>query len=175
MNFFELCNKYNEGEKLSFVFFWNIRDNNEEFSNWYPSKFIVDGISYWCVEQYMMAQKAKLFDDYETLSEIMQSKYQKEIKALGRKVHNFDSKIWDENKEKIVYEGNFAKFSQNPNLRQKLLDTKDAILAEASPFDKIWGIGLSERDGVIIYNPNNWQGENLLGFILMKVRKELKK
>ena len=175
MNLLELCKKYNEGEKVSFVFFWNIREENEEFSNWYPSNFVVNGVLYWCVEQYMMAQKAELFGDFEILSEIMQSKYQKEIKALGRKVRNFTSDIWNENKERIVYEGNLAKFTQNTKLREKLLNTGDKILAEASPFDKIWGIGLGVKDGKMIYNPNEWNGDNLLGFILMKVRDNLEK
>lgn len=174
MDIKDLCERYNKGEKLSYVFFWGENYENGFLSNWLPCKFIVDNVEYWCTEQYMMAKKAELFGDSEVQSEIMSSKNQKEIKDLGRKVHNFDSELWDKNKIKIVYEGNLAKFSQNESLKVKLLNTCDGILAEASPYDKIWGIGRSVKDGEIIKNPNNWVGQNLLGFTLMDVREALK-
>lgn len=174
MDIKDLCERYNKGEKLSYVFFWGENYENGFLSNWLPCKFIVDNVEYWCTEQYMMAKKAELFGDSEVQSEIMLSKNQKEIKDLGRKVHNFDSELWDKNKIKIVYEGNLAKFSQNESLKVKLLNTCDRILAEASPYDKIWGIGRSVKDGEIIKNPNNWVGQNLLGFTLMNVREALK-
>ena len=66
-------------------------------------------------------------------------------------------------------EGNRAKFAQHPNLRRFLLDTGNRILVEASPVDKIWGIGLAQDDPRA-QNPLQWQGLNLLGFALMKVR-----
>lgn len=174
MDIKDLCERYNKGEKLNYVFFWGENYENGFLSNWLPCKFIVDNVEYWCTEQYMMAKKAELFGDSEVQSEIMLSKNQKEIKDLGRKVHNFDSELWDKNKIKIVYEGNLAKFSQNESLKVKLLNTCDRILAEASPYDKIWGIGRSVKDGEIIKNPNNWVGQNLLGFTLMNVREALK-
>ena len=88
----------------------------------------------------------------------MASKKQKEIKDLGRKVHNFDGTVWDKNKISIVLDGNLAKFSQNEKLKSMLLSTGDKILVEASPYDKIWGIGRSVRDGVNLKIPTNWLG-----------------
>lgn len=168
----ELCKRYNEGENFDFLFFWHSRSY---LSNWYPIEFTIDNITYWCVEQYMMAEKARLFNDIEILNQIMESKNQKEIKSLGRKVHAFNEILWNNNKENIVFKGNLAKFSQNEILRNYIISTKDRILVEASPYDKIWGIGLSvDNDSGKIKNPNNWKGLNLLGFTLMKVREQLK-
>ena len=173
MNQAELFLRCNSGEIFDYVFFWGEKYENGFLSNWYPCEFEVDGVKYWCTEQYMMAKKAELFNDSEVQAEIMSSKKQKEIKDLGRKVRNFNSEIWDKNKERIVFEGNFAKFSQNETLKSMLLKTGNKVLAEASPYDKIWGIGRSVRDGWNLKNPNNWLGDNLLGFILMKVRENL--
>jgi ribA/ribD-fused uncharacterized protein len=114
----------------------------------------------------------ELFGDNEVQAEIMASKNQKEIKDLGRKVRNFDGVIWDKNKKSIVFDGNLAKFSQNEKLKFMLLSTGDKILVEASPYDKIWGIGIGPDDP----NKNDmskWQGENLLGQIWSEIRKEL--
>ena len=173
MNITELVLKYQAGEIFDYVFFWGEKYENGFLSNWYPCEFIVDNVKYWCTEQYMMAKKAELFGDSEVQAEIMASKNQKEIKDLGRKVHNFDGTVWDKNKKSIVLDGNLAKFSQNEKLKSMLLSTGDKILVEASPYDKIWGIGRSVRDGVNLKIPTNWLGENLLGFILMEVREKL--
>ena len=138
-------------------------------SNWYPSNFTVDDITYWCTEQYMMAKKAELFGDSRIYAKIMSSDNQREIKALGRQISGFDEHIWCQNRERIVYEGNYAKFTQNDKLMNYLIKQKDKILVEASPYDRIWGVGLSAEDNAIL-NPNYWQGQNLLGFVLMQVR-----
>ena len=143
-------------------------------SQWWLCDFTVDGIKYNCMEQFMMAGKAALFDDTKILTEIMHSKDQKYIKSLGRKIKGFDSTVWNKHKFSIVYQGNLAKFSQNEDLKQFLISTKDTILAEASPYDAIWGIKLSENERKA-YNPNTWNGENLLGFALMQVRDEVRK
>lgn len=166
----ELCKKYNEGEIFDFLFFWHSRSY---LSNWYTLGFIVDNIEYWCVEQYMMAEKARLFQDYNILKKIMLSDNQKEIKTLGRKIQNFNQGLWDLTKKDIVFKGNLAKFSQNPELKNYLLLTGNHILVEASPYDKIWGVGLDAKD-IRIGNPNYWEGLNLLGFVLMDVREQLK-
>lgn len=94
-------------------------------------------------------------------------------KSLGRSVRNFDESMWSENRSSIVFDGNLAKFSQNPALASYLLDTKDRVLVEASPDDRIWGIGLSEDDRNV-RNPERWRGLNLLGFALMRVREHLR-
>lgn len=102
----------------------------------------------------------------------MRSNNPKEIKVLGRQVKNFDENIWKKNRYSIILNGNYAKFMQNEDLRLFLISTKDSILVEASPYDKIWGIGMSSNNENI-ENPLLWRGLNLLGFALMEVRDEL--
>lgn len=162
--------RYLEGEQLKFTFFFRDKDF---LSQWYLSNFTICGVEYNCMEQYMMAEKARLFGDIDSYYKILKSKSQREIKSLGRKVKGFDEKLWAENKIGIVVRGNLAKFSQNKYLLDKILSTGDSILVEASPYDRIWGVGLSQSDNKIL-NPNNWRGENLLGFSLMEVRNLLK-
>jgi len=117
----------------------------------------------------MFARKAILFNDMESYRKIMESNSPREQQKLGRLVKNFDQKIWDANKVGIVTLGNIFKFSQNEELKQILLSTKGTILVEASPFDKIWGVGLGVEDPNIT-NMSKWKGENLLGYILTNVR-----
>ena len=124
-------------------------------------------------EQAMMGCKASLMGDTDTEQAIYKTSNPKIIKQLGRKVKNFNQEIWDRNKEDIVYKINLAKFSQNPELRDFLLSTGDKLIVEASPYDKIWGIGLS-ADDPRSDNPSMWLGSNLLGKALMRVREELK-
>ena len=143
-----------------------------EFSQWYPSKFVIDGITYNNAEQYMMYQKALLFNDDEIADFILHATSSKMCKSLGRKDHNFDEAIWRQHRYKIVYDGNLAKFSQNENLKKRLCETT-GILAEANPLDNIWGIGLA-IDDVRASNMNTWQGLNLLGFCLTEIREVLK-
>jgi ribA/ribD-fused uncharacterized protein len=132
-----------------------------------------EGKRFICCEQYMMARKADLFGDAETLSKIMAASDPKSMKSLGRQVGNFNSAIWDSCKCGIVFSANCNKFLQNPSLLAYLLGTGNAILAEASPLDRIWGIGMA--DGEAAKDPTRWKGENLLGFILMDVRDELRR
>lgn len=169
----QLIQKNKEWKKDDFVFFWGHRPGRKVtktcFSQWYVIDFEVDGHKYNCAEQYMMAQKAWLFKDYEIFGRILDATDPQEIKALGREVRNFEPKIWNENKFRIVVKGNLGKFGGNPELKDFLLSTGDKIIVEASPYDKIWGIGM--KDGTPgIENPVNWKGENLLGFALMEVR-----
>ena len=156
-----------------FIFFWSGRKLSKVtkncFSQWYPSKFIVGGKEYQFAEQFMMAKKAELFNDVEILPQIMMASDARTIKRLGREVKNFDPAVWNEKKFEIVVQGNLAKFSQNHDLRDFILSTGDRILVEASPYDKIWGIGMNESSQDAIF-PERWKGQNLLGFALMKVR-----
>lgn len=154
-----------------FVFFWKLGHKNEEFSNWYPKAFVIEGIKYNCVEQYMMARKAILFGDIDIYKKIMASDDPGECKNQGKLVSNFEPTTWDSCKREIVFNANYAKFMQNPELMAKLKDTGNAVLAEASPFDTIWGIGMS-ADDPDARNPEEWNGENLLGGILMQIREE---
>lgn len=165
------------GRNLKFVYFWQHeagkdRNSKQCLSQWFPAKFTKDGFTYHSAEQYMMAQKALLFCDEEMFKQILIEKQLKVIKECGRKVRSFNEEVWQKNRFQIVYDGNYAKFSQNEDLKQFLISTNKKILVEASPYDKIWGIGLSESDPDI-ENIKKWKGLNLLGFALMKVRNDL--
>ena len=141
-------------------------------SQWYETSFEFDNIEYNCCEQFMMAQKAILFKDFETKDKIMQTKQPKEQKSLGRLVKNFDEDKWNKHADDIVYNGNLAKFSQNSELKQKLLETKNKIIVECSPYDSIWGNGLNITD--TLNTPiENWKGTNRLGKAIMEVRRTL--
>uniref|UniRef100_A0A6B2LN51 NADAR domain-containing protein n=1 Tax=Arcella intermedia TaxID=1963864 RepID=A0A6B2LN51_9EUKA len=143
-------------------------------SQWYlEAPFTVDGVEYNCCEQYMMAGKARLFKDEDMEILILGEYSPHSQKALGQKVRNFDQATWDANCRKIVEKGNLAKFQQNPELKEKLLATGDKILVEASPYDKIWGIGI-EGHHPDARNPKKWRGKNYLGQCLMAVRTTLK-
>ena len=121
----------------------------------------------------MMSQKALLFGDKEIFDEIMKATTPREYKDLGKKVKNFKQDVWDENKRKIVFKANLAKFTQNETLKNKLLSTGNKILIEASPYDNIWGVKLKKDDDRIL-DKSTWLGENLLGYILMDVRETIK-
>ena len=162
------------------VFFWGHRPSKNGIvtssclSQWYMAPFFVCDTQYCCMEQFMMASKARMFHDEETLAQILKSHDPQEIKKLGRKVRNFSSEAWDAGKYLIILNGNFRKFTQNPALRDYLLSTGEKTLVEASPYDTIWGVGLSAEDPCV-GNPRLWRGENLLGFALMEVRDEIAK
>lgn len=138
-------------------------------SQWYPCRFEVEGVTYTSAEQYMMAEKAKLFGDEEIRAEILNTDDPRMCKALGRKVKNFDKAVWDKEKEHIVRKGNTKKFLQNSALRNFLLSTGDKVLVEASPTDRVWGIGMGKNNPDAL-DPQKWRGQNLLGFALMNVR-----
>jgi len=169
--------KFQKKENIGFLFFWGhiVKEEITKacFSQWFPFQFEENGIKYQTAEHYMMAGKAKLFNDNETLEEILKSDSPNQVKNLGRKVKNFDPKLWDEQKYEIVKRGNFLKFSQNQKFKDFLLSTNDKILVEASPYDTIWGIGMLETDPKA-NDPLLWNGENLLRFALMEVRDLLK-
>ncbi|MCU4491724.1 NADAR family protein [Acinetobacter guillouiae] len=166
------------GQLFKYLCFWGHTPKQKGivdkscFSQWFPAKFEIDGVNYQSTEQYMMAQKAKLFNDEDIFQKILQTDDPKKIKALGRLVKNYQDEIWIAHRYEIVVQGNLAKFSQDSDLKEFLLGTSDQIIVEASPVDQIWGIGLA-ADHVNATNPNAWQGLNLLGFALMEVRKQL--
>lgn len=155
-------------ETEKYVLFWS-----GIYSNWYYSPFVINNEKYNCVEQYMMEQKARLCGDDEMANHIMRMTNPTEMKKAGRKVRNFNYKLWNQHKFNVVFAGCHAKFTQNPNLLEELLATGDKILVEASPYDKIWGIGLAE-DNPHAEDKNKWKGQNLLGEVLTKVKNELR-
>ena len=141
-------------------------------SQWFSCDFEIDGVTYNCTEQYMMAEKARFFEDavYEKL--IMEAHHPWDQKQFGKNVRGFDKEKWEAVARDIVYRGNYAKFKQNPGLEYELLDTKDECLVEASPTDRIWGVGLDQYDDAVL-DPKNWQGTNWLGEVIMKVREDI--
>ena len=147
-------------------------EENGYLSNWYLSKFEVEGIEYSSMEQYMMHQKAIYFKDETIADEIMKTDDPAVIKDLGRKVSNFNSTYWNGIRQIVVFRGIYAKFSQNEELAERLKSTGDAVLAECSFGDRIWGIGIS-LDDEDRFDISKWKGQNLLGFALMMVREQL--
>ena len=154
------------------ICFHLIDEPNGYLSNWYPSPFTLDGRSFSSVEQYMMHRKALTFGDTETAAAILATDNVGKIKALGRSVRNYDDTVWNGIRQIVVYKGLLEKFRQNPDLKRQLLATAPHILAECAMQDKIWGIGLSMHDEYR-FEPDLWEGQNLLGFTLMMVREEL--
>ena len=140
-----------------------------KLSNWNFSKFVVDGITYNCGEQYMMHQKALTFGDLETAKQIMSMVEPSVQKALGRKVTNFNQSVWDNVKYDLIKKGLRERFNQNPHLKELLLKDKGCVFVEASPVDRIWGIGFNESEAE--ENIDKW-GENLLGKILTDLSNE---
>lgn len=163
-----------------YLFFWGHQPSKDGkitktcFSQWWISNFECEGIEYKTAEHWMMAEKARLFNDLEVLQEILNVNSPADAKKLGRKVANYNEEKWLEKRYEIVKKGNFLKFSQNEELKAFLLSTTNEIIVEASPVDSIWGIGMAS-DHPDVNNPSKWKGLNLLGFALMEVRDELKK
>lgn len=152
------------------VCFHNPDEINGYLSNWFLSDFEKDGFKFSSMEQYMMYQKAVTFCDNGIAAKILNTHDVSKVKALGRSVKNYDDIVWNGMRQIIVYEGLLEKFQQNEELKEKLLSTGDDILAECAVQDKIWGIGLSMKDDKR-FDMKQWQGQNLLGFSLMRVRK----
>lgn len=149
-----------------FVFFYG-----GPFSQWYPQDMVVDGVVYCTAEQYMMAMKAEYFGDEDIKSKIMATKNPGDQKAFGRIVKGFDAEAWNAVSRGFVYKGNMAKFTDS-HMKRALLQTGNRELVEASPYDRIWGIGMSTAHEDIL-DKAKWRGTNWLGETLMKVRKDL--
>ncbi len=162
-------------EPEEFTFFWD-----GPFSQWHECYFEIEDVEYNCAEQYMMAEKARLFEDEETLELIMETDVPATQKALGRQVDGFEQHVWEDDDTEngrpycwnVVWQGNHAKFTQNDYLREALLATAGTTLVEASPEDAIWGIGLAEGDPGC-FSRDSWQGLNWLGEVLTDVRAHL--
>ncbi len=150
-----------------FTLFWN-----GPFSQWEPSLFQIGGLSFTHAEQFMMHAKALLFGDRVRAAGILTAATPKEMKVLGREVEGFDPGVWELFREGVVYTGSHAKFTQNPDMCAALLATRGTTLVEASPYDKVWGIGLAEDDPRA-RDRSQWQGLNLLGRVLTRVREAI--
>ncbi|KAG2430108.1 hypothetical protein HXX76_010207 [Chlamydomonas incerta] len=172
----------NDGTK--YVFFYG--DSASEYppgsknymlSQWFDCKFSdpeQPGITFTSAEQFMMAGKARLFGDSATLALIMATQDPGSMKALGRQVAGFQPAVWDAAAVGLVVRGNFLKFGADPELREMLLGTGDALLVETAPDDRIWGIGLDE-EAARATPESEWPGRNLLGKALVEARELLRR
>lgn len=163
----ELENRINEIEGDEYFFFWD-----GPFSNWHPSPFEIDGITFNCGEQFMMYEKAMTFNDLEMAHKILNTPYPRDQKALGRKVRGYDNEVWSKVRYNVVKRGLVEKFRQNDDLREFLFSKRDKIIVEASPYDRIWGIGYGEFDPQLLEEKEHW-GENLLGKLCNEIADEL--
>lgn len=151
----------------AFTFFWKHR-----LSQWHRAPFVVGGVTFLCAEQYMMYAKALLFGDREAAARILAAETPGEQQAIGREVRGFDETVWVLFREGIVYTGSYARFSQDADQRELLFATRGTTLVEASPHDRVWGIGLAANDPRAL-DRSKWLGLNLLGEILTRVREAL--
>ncbi|WP_443050992.1 NADAR family protein [Streptomyces sp. JV185] len=167
------------GEKVKYLHFWGHRPRPDGrmsascLSQWWPSPFTVDGVRYASAEHWMMAAKARLFGDAESEASALAAKSPAAAKKVGRLVRGFDDATWERERFALVVSGSVHKFGGDPELREFLLNTGDRVLVEASPMDRIWGIGLA-ADDPRAGAPASWRGLNLLGFALMDARAELR-
>lgn len=165
------------GVRVKFVFFWGHKAPDGAvtkacFSQWSPAPFTVEGARYATAEHFMMVEKARLFGDHAVAAQILAAADPGKAKALGRRVARFEASLWDQAKVDIVVRGNVEKFRQNPEMGAFLRATGDRVLVEASPVDRVWGVGLA-ADDPRCEDPRQWRGENLLGFALMEARRRL--
>lgn len=166
------------GARPKYLCFWGHQPQRDgqigagSLSQWWPSPFTVDGVEYRTAEHWMMAGKARLFGDEEIVPRILRARTPGEAKKLGRLVRGFDEARWAAERFELVVTGSAAKFGQDERLRTYLLGTGQRVLVEASPLDRIWGIGLAADDERAT-SPERWRGLNLLGFALMEARARL--
>ncbi|GIF00275.1 NADAR family protein [Paractinoplanes rishiriensis] len=164
-------------DQVKYLLFWGHRPQPDGsvgagcLSQWWPVEFTVDGVRFRTAEHYMMWRKALLFGDRESADRIVAAKHPRDAKMLGRGVAGFDEQTWVDRRFEIVVEASRQKFGQNPDLRTWLLGTANRVLVEASPTDRVWGIGLAASDERAT-DPARWRGLNLLGFALMQARSE---
>ena len=166
------------GARVKYLHFWGHRPLPDGrigascLSQWWPSPFTVDGVEYATAEHWMMASKARLFGDPEAEREAVAASSPAQAKKVGRLVRGFDDALWQRERFGIVVEGSVHKFAAHADLRAFLLGTGGRVLVEASPVDRIWGIGLAADDERAM-DPARWRGPNLLGFALMAARERL--
>ncbi|WP_286251803.1 NADAR family protein [Streptomyces graminofaciens] len=173
-----LTREVRAGAKVKYLHFWGHRPRPDGqvgascLSQWWPSPFTVDGVRYATAEHWMMASKARLFGDEEAAEKAVAASSPALAKKVGRLVRDFDESIWERERFGIVVEGSVHKFGAHEDLRAFLLGTGRRVLVEASPVDRVWGIGLA-KDDERAYDPARWRGPNLLGFALMEARERL--
>ncbi len=175
-----LVREVRAGARIKYLHFWGHRPRPDGrigascLSQWWPSPFTVDGVEYATAEHWMMAGKARLFDDAEAERRVLAAGHPAEAKKAGRLVRGFDEAVWERERFGIVAEGSVHKFAAHADLREFLLGTGERVLVEASPVDRVWGIGLAADDEAAS-DPERWRGPNLLGFALMEARERLRR
>ncbi|MEU5722202.1 NADAR family protein [Micromonospora sp. NPDC047738] len=175
----DLVTAARSGRRVKYLHFWGHRPQRDGsvgtgcLSQWWPAPFTVDGRTYPTAEHWMMWHKATLFGDAEIAERILASGHPRRAKTLGRQVRGFDEATWTARRYDIVVAGSVAKFGQHDELGRFLLGTGERVLVEASPVDRIWGIGLA-ADDPRADDPARWRGQNLLGFALMEARATLR-
>lgn len=181
------------------ITFWRPTDQNGYLGQWYESEFELTNMiiselpdeikrlelvkkrpdvltklttqrTFRTAEKFMMMGKAALFKDNVTFAKMASINSPYHQKKLGQLVRNFDEATWMKYCRDIVKIGNYLKFSQDDDLKEKLLDTGDVLIVEGSPLDRIWGVGL-RFDDPRIKDKTKWLGTNFLGECLMFVRK----
>lgn len=176
----ELIEFMQSGSQPKFLFFWGHKPRPDGqlgsscLSQWWPARFEVDGQEFASAEHYMMWRKALLFGDEGRADAILQARSPAQAKEIGRAVEGFEESTWVANRWEIVVAASVAKFGSDPGLRSFLLGTSKRVLVEASPKDRIWGIGLAQVSEFAEV-PQRWLGLNLLGFALMEARDRLAK
>ncbi|MEU6687674.1 NADAR family protein [Streptomyces sp. NPDC046832] len=167
------------GARVKYLHFWGHRPRPDGrigascLSQWWPAPFTVDGVTYATAEHWMMAGKARLFEDAAAERAVLVAEHPAEAKKAGRLVRGFDEAVWARERFRIVVEGSVHKFAAHPELQGYLLGTGERVLVEASPVDRVWGIGLAADDEAA-GDPQQWRGPNLLGFALMEARERLR-
>lgn len=167
------------GARVRYLHFWGHRPRADGqvgascLSQWWPSPFTADGVEYRTAEHWMMAHKARLFGDAEAERLALDASSPALAKKAGRLVRGFDDAVWERERFGIVVEGSVRKFASDIRLGSFLMGTGDRVLVEASPMDRVWGIGLA-ADDERAFDPERWQGPNLLGFALMEARDRLR-
>ncbi|MFJ3307961.1 NADAR family protein [Streptomyces sp. NPDC086549] len=173
-----LIREVRAGSRVKYLHFWGHRPRPDGrigascLSQWWPSPFVVDGVEFATAEHWMMAGKARLFGDPEAERRVLAAGHPSQAKKAGRLVRDFDEAIWERERFRIVVEGSVHKFTAHAGLREFLLNTGDRVLVEASPVDRVWGIGLAADDEAA-QHPERWRGPNLLGFALMEARERI--
>ncbi len=160
------------GKEYPAVYFHLPEEPYGFLSNWYPSPFVLNGIQYSSMEQYIMYCKCMLFGDQTAANAILATDDTAEQKEIGRQAKGYLGPVWDGARQIIAYKGLMAKFAQNEDLKERLLETGDAYLVECAKTDKVWACGIRLTDDRR-FDAANWEGENILGFALMAVRDSL--
>jgi ribA/ribD-fused uncharacterized protein len=151
----------------AFTFFWK-----SKLSQWQRAPFVLGGVTFTHAEQYMMYAKALVFGDRDAADRILAADHPREQQAIGRTVRGFDESVWVLLRKGVVFAGNYERFRQNADQRELLFATRGTTLVEASPHDRVWGIGLA-ADDPRAQDRSQWLGRNLLGEALTRVREVL--